>query len=167
VTDAPAALRRALDDVDPLLPFADIRSIDAVKGAAIAGPRFLMGVLVALAAAAVLLAAVGIHGLIATSVTERTREMGIRMALGASSGQSMRTLVAPGLAMAAAGVLIGSALSLAATGLLRSFVWGIRPNDPATFLAVAVVLLVIATVASVLPAMKILRLDPARTLRRD
>lgn len=163
--DAAAALRRALDEVDPLLPFATVRDMSQVQAAAIAPQRFLMALLAALAAASVLLAAVGLHGLIATSVTERTREIGIRLALGATAAQAMRTLAVPGVMLAAAGTAIGLAASLGMARLLRHFVWGVSTNDPLTFVAVACVLLVVATAASVAPALRILRLDPAVTLR--
>ena len=159
------ALRRALDEVDPLLPFATVRDMSQVQAAAIAPQRFLMALLAALAAASVLLAAVGLHGLIATSVTERTREIGIRLALGATAAQAMRTLAVPGVVLAAAGTAIGLAASLGMARLLRHFVWGVSTNDPLTFVAVACVLLVVATAASVAPALRILRLDPAVTLR--
>ena len=101
-----------------------------------------------------------------TSVTRRrVREMGIRLALGASKSQAMRTLVVPGLILALAGIAIGSAAALVLLRLLRSAIWGVSTGDPLTFAVVAVVLLTVATIASVLPALKILRLDPARTLR--
>jgi predicted permease len=160
-----SALRGALDVTDPLLPFADVRSMADVQSAAVARQRFLMGLLVGLAVAAVILAALGIHGLIATSVSERTRELGIRLALGASMSQAVRTVVLPGIALAIVGIAIGSAAALGLVTLLRSFIWGVSATDPLTFAAVAAVLLIVATIASVVPALKILRVDPARTLR--
>jgi ABC-type antimicrobial peptide transport system permease subunit len=163
----PSALRGALDQVDPLLPFADVQSMADVQAAAIAPQRFLMAVLLTLAATALLLAAIGIHGLIATSVTERTREIGIRIALGATTAQSVRSLAVPGVALAAAGILIGSAGSLAFASLLRSFVWGVTTSDPVTFVGVALLLLAVATASSVIPALRIVGMDPAATLRRD
>lgn len=160
-------LRQAVDGVDPLLPFAETRSMTAVQIEALAVPRLLMVLLVTLAGAAVVLTAVGIHGLIASSVTERTREMGIRMALGATASRAVGTIAAPGLAMAAAGIALGSLAARAGVDVLRSFVWGISPTDPLTFFAVAAFCLALAAVASVLPALRILRLDPATTLRAE
>lgn len=164
---AAGAVRRALDEVDPLLPFAAVRSMDDVKEATLAPQRFLMSLLVGLAGVAVVLAAIGIHGLIATAVAERTREIGIRIALGATAGRAIRTVAAPGILLAAAGIALGIGASLAVVGTLQSFIWGVRATDPPTFLAVAALLLVVATIASVVPALRILRLDPASTLRQD
>jgi predicted permease len=161
------ALRRALDAVDPLLPFADVRPMSDVKALSLAEPRLLMALISVLAAATLLLTAVGIHGLIATSVAERTREIGIRLALGATPADTMRTIARPGVVLAVAGTAAGLLLALAAVRLIRHFVWGVSATDPATFAAVAVVLLAVAASASVVPTLRILRLDPAQTLRRD
>jgi hypothetical protein len=163
---AAAAVRTALDASDARLPFAKIRSMADVQALAFARQRFLMVLLAGLAAAAVLLAAVGIHGLIAASVIERTREMGIRLALGASMPQAFRSLVIPGIALAAAGTIVGIGAAVGFTDLLRSVIWGVAANDPLTFAAVAGILLAVALVASVIPALRILRLDPARSLNR-
>jgi ABC-type antimicrobial peptide transport system permease subunit len=124
-----------------------------------------MVLLAGLAVAAVLLAAIGIHGLIATTVVERTREMGIRMALGATMGQAMRSLAVPGVLLAIGGTAIGTLASLGFVPLLRHFLWGVSATDPVTFLAVGAILLAVASLASVGPALRILRLDPAKALR--
>jgi predicted permease len=160
-------MRQALDGVDPLLPFAEVRSMSEVQSEAMALPRLLMVLLLALAAAAAGLTAVGIHALIASSVTERTREMGIRIALGATTWLAVRTLAMPGILLAIAGTIVGSFAARGASALLQSFVWGISPTDPATYGAVTVLLVTVGTVASVLPALRILRLDPAATLRAE
>jgi hypothetical protein len=166
-TGAAAAMRRALDDVDPLLPFASVRPMAEVKEASLASQRFLMALLAGLAGVAVVLAAIGIHGLIATSVAERTREMGIRLALGATMSRAVRTVALPGITLAAAGVAIGLIASMGVVNTLRSFVWGVSATDPLTFIAVAALFLTVAAIASVLPALRILRLDPATTLRQE
>ena len=165
--DAAAALRRAVDGVDPLLPFASVKPILDVRSASLAPQRFLMALLAGLAAATVLLAAIGMHGLIATTVTERTREIGIRLALGASARQTIRTLTIPALALTLAGIALGLGLSAFAARAFRSFVWGISTSDPLTFTLAPALLLVVAVVAAVLPALRILRLDPAQTLRAE
>jgi predicted permease len=162
-----ATVRRALDTADPRLPFARVRSMADVRDASLARQRLLMTLLVGLALAAVALAAIGIHGLIATSVTERTREVGIRLALGAGRPRVVRALMLPGLTLSLAGIALGGAAALAGARLLKSLVWGVSTTDPLTFVAVAGLLLAVATTASALPAFRILRLDPAKTLRES
>ena len=164
---AVAALRTALAEVDPMLPFANVRLIAEVKDVSLAPQRFLMALLSALAAVAVILGSVGIHGLIATSVTERTREIGIRLALGATRRRAVRTLALPGVVLAAVGVGIGVVAARAIAGTLRAFVWGVSETDPATFAGVSALILLVALAASVFPALRVLRVDPAITLRQD
>ncbi len=161
------AVRRAVESADPLLPLASFRSLSDVRAAALAEQRLLMTLLLTLAAAALLVAALGIHGLIATTVTERTREMGIRLALGSTSSAALRTLALPGVTLAAVGTGLGVAGAVAASRLFAHFVWGVSTTDPLTFTGVAVVLLTVAAAASLLPARRILRLDPAITLRQE
>ena len=163
--NAGQVLPRAINSVDPLLPVSEVRSMTAVQAAAISEQRLLMTLVGVLAVAAVLLAAIGIHGVIAHSVTERRREFGIRLALGATAGATIRRVALGGIALAATGAVIGGLLSLAAVRLVQSFLWGVSEHDRATYIGVALLLLGIATVASVIPALRILRLDPAETLR--
>jgi predicted permease len=162
-----ARIRDAVAAVDPLLPVARVQTIEDLRGERLASHRFMMSLAAGLGVLALLLAAIGLHGLIASSVNERTRELGIRLALGASAGQAMGAVVVPGLGLAGAGIALGAAGAMAAARLMRSFLWGVAPNDPATFAAVAAALLAVALVASVLPALRILRLDPALTLRAE
>ena len=165
--DLVPAIRDAVESADPLLPLAKVRSLEQVQGEAVTQPRLFMTLLVTLASAAVLLAALGLASLIASSGTERTREIGIRMALGATTSHAMRTLAAPGIFLAAAGIVIGVVIARSAVTFLRGFVWGVTPTDPSTYLAVGVLFVVVATAASLLPALRILRVDPAITLRQD
>jgi ABC-type antimicrobial peptide transport system permease subunit len=164
---AAASIRQALASVDPLLPLASVRSMLEVRATALASQRLLMTLLLALALATVVVAAIGIHGLIASSVIERTREMGIRIALGATTAGALGSLAMPGIALAAVSTVFGLACSTAVVRLLRHFVWGISVNDPVTFAGVGLFLLTVGGLASVLPALRILRLDPAITLRRE
>jgi hypothetical protein len=164
-TDAIGALRRAIDVSDPMLPLARVRNMAQVREASLARQRFVMSLLGGLALAAVLLAGVGIHGMIATTVIERSREMGIRVALGATLSQAMRSLALPGIVLTLAGIALGLATSLAVVRLLAHYVWGVSTTDPLTFAAVAATLLAVAAVASFVPALRILRLDPAEVLR--
>jgi predicted permease len=158
-------IRESLGAVDPLLPIAKIESMTDVQAASLAQQRFMMTLVVGLGAVALLLAAIGIHGLIASSVSERQRELGIRLALGASGSRVMRDVVMPGVMLAGIGVAIGAAAAFAAVRLLQSFLWGVTATDPLTFVAVVVTLLAVAFFASVMPALRVLRLDPAFTLR--
>jgi predicted permease len=162
-----AGMQRALQSVDPQLPFAGFHSMEDVRYRALAQERFQAVLLGALAGLALLLAAVGIYGLIANSVAERTRELGIRLALGATVPQAMRSVALPGVALALAGVIVGSVMAGFATQMLRHLVWGVRPGDPLTFAAVGVGLLGVAAAASFLPALRVTRLNPAETLRQE
>jgi predicted permease len=164
---AARVIREAIAAVDPLLPIATLRPMTEVQANSLASERFMMSLVLGLGAVALLLAAVGIHGLVASSVTERTRELGIRLALGASGGRILRDVVAPGVLLAAAGVVLGGAASLAAVRLLQSFLWGVTPSDPMTFVMVVITLLAVAFLASLVPALRVLRLDPASTLRSE
>jgi ABC-type antimicrobial peptide transport system permease subunit len=138
-----------------------------VQDAALAQQRFMMTLVAGLGGIALLLAAIGIHGLIASAVGERTRELGIRLALGASGRQVMMNVIAPGLVLTAVGLAVGVGAALATVRLLQSFVWGITTTDPLTFAGVTVLFLAVAFAASVVPALRVLRLDPASTLRAE
>ncbi len=162
-----AGMQRALESVDPQLPFAGFHSMEDVRYRSLAQERFQAVLLGALAGLALLLAAVGIYGLIANSVAERTRELGIRLALGATVAQAIRAVALPGIALALAGVVAGSVLAEFASQLLRHLVWGVRPGDPLTFAAVGIGLLGVAAAASFLPALRVTRLNPAETLRQE
>ena len=161
------ALERAIQNVDAQLPIAKVRTISQVRNDKLSEQRFMMSLVAGLGAIALVLAAIGIHGLIASSVSERTRELGIRLALGAPRARVMRDVLAPGVTLAIVGVAGGSAGAFAAARLLRSFLWGVRPADPLTFVAAVSTLIVVAFVASIIPALRVLRLDPALTLRAE
>lgn len=164
---ARAGIENALKAVDPQLPLASFRDMDEVVFRSIADQRFEAVLLSALAGLALLLAAVGIYGLIANSVVERTRELGIRIALGATISQAIRAVAVPGALLAVTGITIGCVLARAASGVVRHLVFGVRPTDPFTF-AGAVLCLVTATVIAILiPALRVTRLNPADTLRAE
>ena len=126
-----------------------------------------MMLVAALGGLALFLAAIGIHALISSGVTERTRELGIRMALGATVGQTIRDAAMPGIIMAVAGLVIGCAIAYGASGLIRNLLWGVQENDPMTFVAVVGALLAVAVMASVLPALRVRKLDPVSLLRSE
>lgn len=161
------ALRDAIRQVDPNLPIAQIRTIDDLRGAKLESQRFMAWLVAGLGLIALVLAGVGLHGLIASSVNERTRELGIRLALGATGRQAITAVVVPGLVLTMIGVALGTAGAFATARLLASFIWGVTPSDPVTFAGVIATLLVIALIASLIPALRVLRLDPAQTLRAE
>jgi len=161
-----ADMQRAVQAVDPLLPFAKFRTLNEVRGQALARQRAQALLLGALAGLALLLAGVGIYGLVASSVTERTRELGIRMALGATPARTFGVAALPGLILGAIGLAVGLALARAGARVMAGLVWGVAVGDPVTFaLAAALVLLVVA-IATFAPALRILRLNPVRALRQ-
>ena len=160
-------IEQAFQSVDAQLPIAKIRTVSQVRARRLADQRFMMALVSGLGAIALVLAAIGIHGLIASSVSERTRELGIRLALGATSRQVLSNVVLPGMTLAAIGVVIGAAASIPATRLLRAYLWGVQTTDPITFGGVIVALLLVALIATVVPAWRVLRLDPALTLRAE
>ncbi len=163
---AARALADAIAGVDLLLPLGQIRQMSDVRASATAEHRMLMMLVGALALVALLLAAIGLHGLISHSVTERTREFGIRLALGASPSGLVRTVAESGIALVAIGVVLGGLIAVPASSLVASVLFGVTERDPLTYAGAAMFLLVVAAVASVLPALRILRLDPATTLRQ-
>jgi predicted permease len=162
-----AALQKAVASVDPQLPFAAFKSMDEVEADSVAFQRVMATLLSALGSLALLLAVLGIYGLIANTVLERTRELGIRMALGATVLQGMKAVVLPGLLLSAAGLFIGAIASLGATRLLGSLLWGVQPGDPLTVLSVCTLLFAFAFAASLIPALMVARIDPALSLRDE
>jgi len=160
-----AQMQKAVATVDPLLPVVKFRTLDDVRGEAVATPRAQAMLLGTLAALALLLAAVGLYGLVANGVAERTRELGIRIALGASARQAMASAALPGLALALVGVVIGGIGARLAASTLRHLVWGVSVADPLTFAAAIGTVLAVAALAALVPALRIVRLNPITALR--
>jgi predicted permease len=165
--DLIAGVTRSMEAVDPLLPLSGFEPMAELRAGSMRGHRFMAVLLGSLAALALLLAFVGIYGLVANSVAVRTRELGIRMALGAGASRVIRTVVTPGVALALAGVAVGCGLAMPATRLLESLLFGVTAGDPATYASVALCLLLAALAASIIPALRIARLNPAETLRHE
>jgi putative ABC transport system permease protein len=162
-----AALRSAVAEIDPNQPIVKIRTMEDNMAATVAQPRFRTWLIGIFAALALLLAAVGIYGVMSYSVTQRTNEIGIRVTLGAQPTDVFRTVVGEGLRYALLGVAIGVAAGLALTRLLASFLYGISAYDPATFIAVAVLLIAVSAAASYFPARRATRVDPIVALRYE
>ncbi len=161
------AVKAALRAADPSVPVFRANAIEDVIARSMAEPRLYTWLLNAFALAAVVLAAVGLYGLVSFSVAQRSHEMGIRVALGASRSEIVRLVLGEGLGLAAAGTAIGVAAGLAATRLLIGLIAGIEPRDPFTFAIVATALLTCATLASYLPARRAAAADPLTALRAE
>ena len=159
-------LEQVIAGVDPLLPLGQIRQMNDVRAAATTEQTMLMTLVGALALVALLLAAVGLHGLISHMVTDRTREFGIRLALGATASGTVRAVAWSGIVLAGIGAMIGVALAVPASNLVSSVLYGVEERDPITYAGAALFLFLVAAIASLLPALRILRLDPATTLRQ-
>ena len=159
------AVRHEIRRMDANLPVANVRSMDEVVAAALATPRLTGSLLGAFAAIALALAAVGIYGVLAYLVAQRTQEIGIRLAIGADRSQVLGMVLRQGLSLAAVGIVLGLIGAFALTRLMQSLLYEVRPNDPVTFVAVAAAVLLIALLASVLPARRATRVSPTIALR--
>lgn len=162
-----AFMQKEMKTIDPLLPFVSFRTLEEVREKAIRSDRSMMIWLASFAALAVILAAVGIYGVISYLVAQRTNEIGIRIALGASRPRIVRSIVMEGIGLAGAGIVLGVAGALVLTRFLQSFVFGVKTTDPLTFALAASFLLAIAGIACLAPALRIARLDPMRALRAE
>ena len=160
-----SAVRAEVRRIDPELPVDPARPVDEIVRDSVAEPRFRAMLLGFFAAAALALATIGVYGLISYSVAQRTREIGIRVALGARADQVIWPIVREGMMLAVIGVGLGLAGALAATKILAAFLFGIEATDPLTFAAVAALLLVVALAASYIPSRRALRVDPLTALR--
>jgi len=160
-------VRRAIQAFDPEQPVTKVSSMEEILDQEVAQRRVQTTLLAAFAALAMALAAVGLYGVLAYLVGRQTPEIGVRMALGAAPGTVLRGVVTQGLKMAAAGVAAGSVGALLLSRLLAGFLYGTKPNDPATYAAVAAVLLVTAALASYFPARRAMRVDPITALRQE
>jgi putative ABC transport system permease protein len=158
-------MESAVKQIDPLLPFAKVRTLDDVRGEAVVTQRAQAFLLGSLAGLALTLAAVGLYGLVANSVAERTRELGIRIALGATRERTIVEAAAPGLVLAAIGVGTGLIVARAAATVMRSLVWGVSVNDPLTFATAGAIVFGVAIVATLVPALRLVTLNPIGALR--
>ena len=160
-------VRRAVHEIDPTLPLTKIRTMDEVVAETQSRPRFLTLLLTLFASVALILAAIGIYGVISYSVAQRTREFGIRLALGAQPSGVMGLVMKRGSALIVCGVLLGLGGSFAATRLLVGFLFRVTPTDPATFVVVSLLLTLVAMLASYIPARRATRVDPLVALRAE
>jgi predicted permease len=161
------SVRNAIKQIDPDVAVLGVASMTDLLGAELVRPRFNTALLDVFAALALVLAVTGLYGVLGTHVSQRTREMGIRMALGADSGAVSRQVVWQGMQLAFAGVAAGLAAALVGTRLLRSMLFGVSPADPLTLVSATLLLLLAALVASYIPARRATRVDPMVALRYE
>jgi putative ABC transport system permease protein len=161
------ALRAAVWSIDPQLAVAQVQTMDQVIRKSTTPRRFSLFLLGGFASLALILSAIGIYGVIAYSVVRRVHEMGIRIALGAQHRDVLRLVIGQGMLLLAVGMIIGTLGALALTRALASFLYGIRPTDPVTFVAVVAILAGVAFLACYIPARRATRVDPMIALRYE
>jgi predicted permease len=163
----PADVREQVQSVDPQLPVFAAQSLDGVLSASLAGRRFSLELIAAFAVTALLLAGLGVYGVISFVVNERSLEIGIRLALGATRGEILRLVFRQGIGLALAGAAAGLVGALLVSRLMTGVLYGVRPADPLTFIAVTAVLTFVALAACYVPAWRATRVDPLVALRYE
>ena len=170
-TGEPGALGRRLQEIvraiDPQQPVANIRTLRALRGDSLAPPRLTTALLAIFAALALVITATGLAGVIAYTVSQRTREIGIRMALGAKQGGVLRMIMRQGLTIVLIGLTLGIFGALALSRVMDGLLYGVEPNDPITFIIVALVLFAVAAMACLVPARRATTIDPLVALRSE
>jgi predicted permease len=171
-TSLPATLlepqiRHEIQSIDPGLPVFNVSSMNHVLDRSLASRRFSADLVGGFAGLAVLLASIGIYGLLAYMVGQRSREIGIRMALGAQRDDILRMFLRKGVALAGVGIVAGLVVSASTASMMASLLYGVRPHDPAVFLIVPLLLLAMAALASYLPARRATKVDPMIALRES
>jgi putative ABC transport system permease protein len=162
-----SSLVAAVHQLDADLPVSNLRPMSEVIARSLAQRRIVMVLLAVFAAVALLLATVGIYGVMSYMVSQRTHEIGIRMALGASRGTVVGMVLKQALGLALAGLAAGVVAAVALAGLLRAMLYHVRPTDPLTFVAVGGVLLAVAAAATASPALRATRIDPLHALKAE
>jgi putative ABC transport system permease protein len=164
---ASSAIREAIRGVDRDMPISGVNTMDALIERSLGQRRLSMILLGAFAIIAITLAAIGIYGVMSYAVTQRSRELGIRMALGAARGRVLTLIVGQGMALAGAGVVLGLGGAFGLTRLLGTQLYSVKATDPQTFLGVAALLAGISLLAVLVPALRATRVDPAVALREE
>jgi predicted permease len=162
---AAAALRTAVREIDPTVPVTNVRSLDALVGHSVAGSRAVALLLSAFAAIALVLGALGVYGVLAHSVQRRERELGVRLALGATAAEVLRLVLREGAVLIVAGVVLGVPAALALARLIRGVLYGVGPTDPVSLMVAPLLLAAAGLLAAYLPARRASRVQPADTLR--
>jgi predicted permease len=162
-----AAVRNEVRKIDPDLPLTNVMTMEDRLSDAVAQPRFRTTLIALFAVVALILACVGIYGVISYSVTLRTHEIGIRMALGAQTGDVLTMVIRQAIVLAVIGIALGLSASYALTSLMSKLLFGVQPTDPATFVLTAAILSITALLASYLPARRATKIDPLQALRYE
>jgi putative ABC transport system permease protein len=165
--EIPAEVREQVQSVDPTLPVTDGQTLIETVSASLAERRFSMEMVALFALSALLLAGLGIYGVISFMVSERTHEIGIRIALGAERNSILQMVLRQGLRLTVAGAAVGLLGSLIVSNLMAGLLFGVRPTDPLTFAGVALLLVAVAVLACYLPARRAVRVDPLIALRHE
>jgi putative ABC transport system permease protein len=160
-------VRRIVTELDPRTPVAQLQPLQAFVDRAMAQTRFALALITIFAAVAALLACVGLYGVLATTVRQRTTELGVRLALGAPRSTVFRLVIGEGLSLTAMGIVAGLLAAFAMTRVMQSMLVGIAPTDPLTFVAVVTMFVVVAFLACWIPARRAATLDPMRALRQE
>jgi putative ABC transport system permease protein len=166
-TSLAGSVRAAVAQVDPELPVADVRTMEEVVDRTLSRPRTVSVLLTVFAAIALVLAAVGVYGVMAYSVSQRTQEIGVRMALGATAESVFRMVLGQALRLVAIGVVVGLVAAAALTRVLQTLLFRTEALDPATFVLTAVILVLVAALASWIPARRGTRVAPVEALRAE
>jgi predicted permease len=161
------SIRAIVHDLDRTVPVSDVRTMEDIVDGSVQRDRFMMLIVGLFAGVALLLGAVGIYGVMSYLVSQRTQEMGVRIALGASAPSVVKLIVSRGLGMAVAGALAGMLIAIWATRPLAALLYGVSATDPVTFGTVPLIFVLVAIAASAFPALRATRVDPVRTLRAD
>jgi ABC-type antimicrobial peptide transport system permease subunit len=162
-----SAIREQVAALDKNLALYNVATMDELVSTSVAQPRLNLSLLVAFALLALVLGAIGVYGVMAYAVTQRTQEFGIRMALGASSSDVLKQVFLEGGRLAVLGLALGLIAALGLTQLMSSLLFGVQPRDPATFIAAAAVLVLVALAACYIPARRATRVDPLVALRYE
>jgi putative ABC transport system permease protein len=160
-------MRRAVRSIDPDQPIANVRTMDELIGQSVGQRRLSMLLLSLFSGIALVLASIGIYGLMSYSVAQRSRELGVRIALGAARADVLRLVLRQGMSLALTGIVVGVAAAFALTRLIESQLYGVRATDPGTFAGVAALLGATALAANLIPALRATRVDPAVVLREE
>lgn len=162
-----STVRRQVSQLDPTLPIFGINTMKEMRDRNVAPDRLNLGLLGAFAVLALVLAVIGLYGLLAFTVTQRQREIGVRLALGAQRHQVLNLIVGQGCRLIGIGIALGLLGSLALTRVLSALLFEITPTDPATFLAVTIILFAVAVLACYVPARRAAGIDPITALRHE